>query len=307
MIYITGHRPPDLDSVAGAISFANFKNRSEKTNQYKAIIPAKVNQETSYVLKKFNFKTPALVKNAKGKNLILVDHNEFSQAINGIEKANIVEILDHHKVNFKYDKPIVFEVKPWGSVCSIIAEKYFQNKIKISKEMAGLMLSAILVDTVITKSPTCTPKDIEIIKKLALLAKISDWKKFGMEIFKVRSSVVNLSLREIIKSDFKDFDFKKGKFGIGQVETADLSEIKLLEDKLLLELEKIKKSEKYHTVILFITDIIKGGSEFLVASNEQQKVEKALGAKLKHGSAYLKGVISRKKQVTPKLAKVFDN
>ncbi|NCF75159.1 MAG: manganese-dependent inorganic pyrophosphatase [Xanthomonadaceae bacterium] len=306
MIYITGHKPPDLDSVAGAISFANFKNKSEKTNQYKAIIPSKVNQETAYVLKKFNFKIPVLLKNAKGKNLILVDHNEFSQAIDGIEKANIIEILDHHKVNFKYEKPIVFEVKPWGSVCSIIAEKYFQNRIKISKEMAGLILSAILVDTVITKSPTCTPKDIEIIKKLSSLAKIADWKKFGMEIFKVRSSVVNLSSKEIIKSDFKDFDFKAGKFGIGQVETVDLGEIKPLEGKLLLELEKIKKARNYHTMILFITDIIKGGSEFLVASNEQKKIEKALGAELKQGRVYLKGIISRKKQVTPGLSKIFD-
>lgn len=305
-IYITGHKSPDLDSVAAAISYAYLKNKLENTNIYSPAIAGEVNKETSFALKKFKIKKPKILKNVKGKNIILVDHNESAQASDGIEEAKIIEILDHHKVNFKYSEPITFKILPWGASCSIVAEEYFINNIKLSEEMAGLLLSAILVDTVITKSPTCTNKDKEIIKKLAKISGIKDWKKFGMELFKIRSKVKDLSAQEIIKSDFKDFNFKAGKFGIGQVETVDLNEFKNLEEKILIELEKLKNANKYHSVILFITDIIKEGSQFLIATSDQGRIEKALGKTFKNNRAYINGIISRKKQVAPKFNKIFD-
>lgn len=305
-VYIIGHMPPDLDSVASAISYAVFKNRIEKTDKYQPALAGEINKETEFALKKFVFEKPPVLENAKDQNVILVDHNEFSQSVHGIEQANLLEVLDHHKVDFKYGQPITFMVEPLGATCSIIAHMYFAQNIELSENLAGLMLSAILVDTVIAKLPTCTEKDKKIIEKLAELAGIKDWQALGKELFKVRSSVKALKAVEIIKSDFKNFNFKVGKIGIGQVETIDLGEFSEREEELLVELDKLREKDGYHSVLLLLTDIIKEGSLFLTSSEDQAKLEEALGTKIKRGRVYLDGIISRKKQVVPKFAKAFN-
>ena len=305
-IYIIGHKSPDLDSVAAAVSYADFKNKKENTDAYVSAITEDINQVTKFVLDKFNFQAPEILNDAIGKKIILVDHNEFSQALEGISEAEITEILDHHKLNFQYDQPITVNIKPWGAACSILAQMYFDNNIEIDKNLAGLMLSAILDDTVITKSPTCTDKDKELIEKLARLAGISDWQAYGLEMFKIKSSVKDFTDLEIIKNDFKDFEFKAGKFGIGQVETVDLSEFDAREQDLLEAMGKMQSQENYHSIILFLTDIINEGSRFLVISNNAEKVGEALGQKLENNKTYIPGIMSRKKQVVPLIAKVFD-
>jgi manganese-dependent inorganic pyrophosphatase len=180
------------------------------------------------------------------------------------------------------------------------------KNIELDSNLAGLMLSAILVDTVITKSPTCTEIDKEIIAKLAEIAGVDDWKKMGMEIFKVRGSVSEKSAEEIIKNDFKDFEFKAGKFGIGQIETVDLNDFSEKEEALMAELAKMQAEGGYHSVILFITDIINEGSKFLVATSDVEAMEKALNGKLVDNKIYIPGILSRKKQVVPMLSEVFD-
>ncbi len=305
-IYVIGHKSPDLDSVASAIAYAQFKNTVEQTEKYIPAVAGAINKETQFALEKFGYQTPMLLEKVEGKKLILVDHNEFSQSPAGIENAEIVEVLDHHKVNFSYSQPIRFCVFPWGATCTIIARLFKDKSMVPPKPLAGLMLSAILVDTVITKSPTCTDIDVNTILSLAQVAQIDDWRAFGMELFKIRASVSQLSAAEIIKSDFKDFNFKAGKVGIGQVETVDLIEFKPREAELLKALEKMRVEENYHTVILFITDILKEGSLFLVSTTDKAKVAKALGAQLENGKVYLEGIISRKKQVAPRFLEVFD-
>lgn len=304
--YVIGHMPPDLDSVAAAISYANFKNKQEGTDKYVPAYAESLNKETEYVLDKFGFEAPAKLDTLAGKNVILVDHNESAQAATGIEEAKLVEILDHHKMDFKYSEPIGVLIRPWGSSCSIIYDLYMAAGIEIEKNMAGLMLSAALVDTVISKSPTCTPVDIEIMDSLAELAAINDWKEYGMEVFKVRSSVGDLKAEEIVKSDFKDFPMKAGKIGIGQVETADLTEFKERSAELLEAIKKIKDEGSYHTVALFITDIINEGSLFMVHSDDEAGFEKTFEAKLENNQVYIDGIISRKKQVAPKFSEQFD-
>ena len=328
-IYIIGHKSPDLDSVAAAVSYANLKNiisqkcqdkkrtytakvsqnlkntKSIKNQDIKTVyhpaIAGEINEETKHSLKKFSFNKPKLLKNAANKNIILVDHNEFTQAVNGIEKANIIEVLDHHRVNFQHSEPIIFKSLPWGATCSIIAQEYIDKNISLNKNLASLMLAAILIDTVITKSPTCAEKDKEIINKLSAIAKIKNWQEFGMELFKIRSNVANLSAKNMIKSDFKDFQFNAGKFGVGQVETVDFNEFKSRYNELLTELDKIRQSQNYHSVILMITDIIKEGSTFLVSTSDEKAINKVLNAKLKNNQFYLDKIISRKKQVVPML------
>lgn len=306
MNYVIGHKSPDLDSVAAAISYANLKNKLKKTNAYQAALAEKVNMETAYALKKFQFKTPPVLKSGKNKNLILVDHNETAQAVDGTAEAKIMEVLDHHKINFQYNEPIIFKALPWGASCSIIAEEYFQNNIKLNKNMAGLMLAAILIDTVITKSPTSTEKDKMAIKKLSQISGLKDWQKFGLELFKVRASVKKLSGEAIIKSDFKNYDFKSGKFGFGQVETVNLEEFKTKEEAISAGLKKLRETENYHTVILFITDVFREGSKFFISSAEPEKISKIFGQELKDGKVYARGIMSRKKQVVPMFMDVFD-
>jgi len=305
-IYIIGHKSPDLDSVAAAISYTHFKNILEDTDIYVPAIAGEANKETRYILEKFGFSLPVKVDSLAHKTVILVDHNENSQSASGIEDAKIVEILDHHKLDFKNSEPINVTIKPWGASCTIVTDMYMKNTIAIDKNLASLMLSAILVDTVITKSPTCTEIDKKIISSLAGLAGIDDWEKFAIDIFKVRSDISDLSDLEIIKSDFKDFLLAENKFGIGQVETADINQFESREDDLLKEMEKMLQNDNYHSVVLFLTDIIKIGSKFLVVTKDEPKVEEALGAKLENKKVYIPGIVSRKKQVAPKFSKVFD-
>jgi manganese-dependent inorganic pyrophosphatase len=270
------------------------------------VVAGEINKVTKHVLNKFGFNAPELLINAKDKIIILVDHNESTQMVEGGSEAKIMEILDHHKMNFSYGEPIEILVKIIGSSNSIIYQKYQENNIAIEKKLAGIMLSAILDDTVISKSPTCTAKDIEIINELSQLAGIENWKEYGMEMFKVKGSVSDFSVDEIIKMDFKDFDFKAGKFGIGQVETVDLNEFKDREEDLLKKLDQIREEESYHSVILFITDIMEEGSLFLISTINQAGMEEAFDAKIENGRFYKKDLMSRKKQVSPKLAGVFD-
>ncbi len=305
-IYIIGHKSPDLDSVASAIAYAWLKNTFEKTDKYVPAVAGSLNKETDYILKKYSFDKPELLDSIANKNIILVDHNDPSQSADGVEEAEIIEVLDHHTINFSYKKPIDFRVRPWGSTCTLITQMAMNMGLKIEKEMASLMLSAVLVDTVIGKSPTFTPVDQKIIDYLKEIAQIDDWKAFGMEIFKVRSNVSELSPEEIIMSDFKDFEFKGYKFGIGQVETVDLNDLAEKESEILNKLEEIRKEKDYHTITLFITDIIKEGSLFLVSSQDMDSVEKALGTKITDNKVYIDGIISRKKQVLPMFDKQFN-
>lgn len=305
-VYIIGHKIPDLDSAAAAIALADLKNTLEDTDIYEAALSGRINGETGYILDKLGLSKPEIIEDIAGKKVILVDHNEFAQAVDGIEKAKIVEVVDHHKINFHYPEPTIFLSLPWGSTCSIVADQYFKNGVEMDKKMAVLLLAGILIDTVITKSPTCTETDEELIGKLSQISGIEDWRHFGMELFKVRAAVNHLSPSEIIKGDFKDFNFKAGKIGIGQVETVDLDEFASKEEELIAELKKIQEENNYHSVILFITDILKEGSKFFVATRDQEKIEEALGAKLENNRVYIDGVISRKKQVTPKLIEALD-
>jgi manganese-dependent inorganic pyrophosphatase len=305
-IYVIGHKSPDLDSVAAAISYARYKNNLEGTDAYQPAVAGELNRETEYVLRKFNFEKPEKLSNLKRRNVILVDHNEFIQAQDGIEEANIYEVLDHHKIDFKFTEPIAFLSIPWGSSNSIIAKLFSDKHMAPDPKLAGLMLSAILVDTVITKSPTTTDADRNIIESLSSIAGIGNWREFGMEIFRVRASVSELSAEQIIKSDFKDFNFKAGKFGIGQVETVDLADFASREDELLKNLSKIKEDGGYHTVVLFITDIINEGSKFFISTSDSNGVSRALGKHLENERTYVEGILSRKKQVIPMFTEVFD-
>lgn len=306
MIYVIGHKSPDLDSVVAAIAYARLKNELAGTDIYKPARAGEINKETEYILEKFLFPIPEKPKSLAGEKIILVDHNEETQILEGIEDGEIMEVLDHHKINFSYDKPIEFKALPWGATVTIIAKEYFDKNISLDKNLAGAMLAAVLSDTVITKSPTSTDIDRQIIEKLSEIAEIADWHEFGKENFRINSNADNLSVRELFEYDYKNYDFKAGKFFIGQFFTVDVNDLSSREDELLEEMKKMKEEEGCHSVIFLVTDIVKEGSRLLIVSDELEKTEKAFGAKTEAGKVWLDGIISRKKQVVPSLTEAFD-
>ncbi len=304
-IYVIGHKNPDTDSVCSAIAYAYYLRKKGK----KAIAAraGEINLETKYVLNHFGIDTPEILADAAGKEMILLDHNEKSQSINNIELAKIIEVIDHHKIDFEIAEPIYFSTEPVGATATLVARKILNDKkVKMTKKIAGILLSAVLSDTVVFRSPTTTKEDINIAKKLAKIAKIKNLEKFGIEIKKQKATLKGLDAKTIIYSDFKDFDFAGKKIGIGQVELCDLKEAGERKKELVEKMKEIAENEKYNLILLMLTDIIKKGSEIL-AWGEINYAEKAFGEKVENDSFYLKDVMSRKKEVVPPLTKIFSD
>lgn len=239
------------------------------------------------------------------KKLILVDHNEKSQAVPGLEQAQVLEVIDHHRLgDVQTGEPIYFRCEPVGCTSTIIAGLYEENEVEITPVMAGLMASAILSDTVLFKSPTCTPRDRRMAEKLGAIAGI-DLMEFGTEMFTAGSSLEGRSAEEIIYQDFKEFHFGEMVFAISQVETMDAIGAAQRQNQLLEEMETIREQKGLNMVLLMLTDIIKESTALLVAGKEVDIVEKVFRVRVEHGVAKLPGVISRKKQVVPPLSAYF--
>jgi len=293
MNYIVGHKNPDTDSVISAIAYANFKGEG-----YIPAVLGELNNETKFVLNKFGVKAPILLESVSdGDRVILVDHNEGSQTLDGVNDYQIIEILDHHKVNISFSNPINITTKPYGSTASLITEKFLESKKPISKEVAGLLLSAILSDTVIFKSPTTTDKDKEFVAVLLEIAGVSDVVEYGMELFKKKAEISSKTASEIINGDFKEFDFNGKKVGIGQIELIDANDINPKKEEIINEMEKINNNG-YFAVLFIVTDIMKEGSYFFAVGNKES-IFKAF--EITEENNYKQGVLSRKKQVVPVL------
>jgi manganese-dependent inorganic pyrophosphatase len=215
-------------------------------------------------------------------------------------------IVDHHKLgDITTSTPLECWIRPVGCSNTIIKEMYEYHNIEIPKDIAGMMLCAILSDTVIFKSPTCTKMDTKACKELAEIAGIEDYKALGMEMFIVKSAVTGATPRELTTRDYKEFAMGSEKVGVGQLEVVDLSVFDSIKDDLFDDLKKLKDEGSLHTAILLLTDIMREGSQILVVSDDESKVEKAFDVKLENSQAWLDGVLSRKKQIIPFLQPLF--
>ncbi len=305
-IYVIGHKSPDTDSVTSAITYANLKNALGM----KEAVPAAagdINAETKFLLDYFKVPYPEKLTDATDKKVILVDHNEMAQAVDNLNPENIVEIVDHHKIGgIATGKPIFFLNEPVGATGGIIANLYEMNNVPISKEMAALMMSAILSDTVLFKSPTCTDRDKAAVEKLSKIAGV-DPMNFGMELLKAKSDISSKSAKDILLGDFKKFDFSGIKSGVGQIEVMDLKDLEPKRAAILDEMNKMKEAEGLDMIVLMLTDVIKEASDLLFVGNAQAAAgfEKAFGGKIQNNSIYKEKVLSRKKQVIPPLESAF--
>ncbi|MDB1968428.1 putative manganese-dependent inorganic diphosphatase [Clostridium tertium] len=239
-----------------------------------------------------------LISNYK-KKIIQVDHNERSQSVDGLEEAEILEIIDHHRVaDIQTSGPLYFRSEPIGSTSTIVGKCFFENGIRPSKQAAGLLSGAIISDTLLFRSPTCTPQDKNICLKLAEIAGINV-EEFAKEMFKAGTSLKGKTVEQIFNQDFKPFGIEDTRVGIAQVNTMDIEGFMPLKDEMLAYMNTKAKEANLDMVLLLLTDILNEGSQILVAGDRPEIVEKAFNVKLEDSTAFLDGVLSRKKQVVP--------
>lgn len=300
-LFVFGHKSPDTDSVCSAISLAYLKNKLGV--DAKAYALEEPRKEAKFVLDYFKVELPEVLDptKIKGQDVVLVDHNEIAQTADGIEEANIVEIVDHHKIgNLSTDVPISVRIMPVGCTCTIVYNLFKENNVDVPYEIAGLLISAILSDTLIFRSPTTTDLDKQAVYELAKIAKV-DYESYGMEMFKAGTSLDGFSIEEIVNMDFKEFNMSGKRVGIGQVMTLDIDSILSKEADFLAYIN----ATEFDMVVLAITDIIKEGS-YLIYKGEDKVISEAFNVNATQG-VFAEGLVSRKKQLVPKLTDAVKN
>ena len=309
-IYVIGHLSPDLDAIASAALYAEFLTKS-KRYEGATIVPTRAgepNKETSAMFDRFGVEMPVALDDVsieENDGFILVDHNEESQRHAKIVSDQILEIIDHHKINISFTTPIRLDVKPLGSTSSLVYEHFDMYGIKPSDNSAGLLLAAILSDTQGLKSSTTTGYDSEIAHKLAEKLKL-DLDKLSFDIFKAKSDITGMTTEEIVTRDYKVFEFGDTKVFINQIETVEPDKILELEPQIVDELRNLKSRLGVGQAYNVVTDILKINSH-IIYSNEEEKaiVEKAFTAQGSEFSADIGPKMSRKKDIAPALEQII--
>ena len=302
-VYVIGHKSPDTDSVTSAIAYAELMKA--KGEDYVAAVAGTLNPESEMVLKQFGFATPEILTDATGKKIALVDHSDLAQAPDNLSAGEVVAIVDHHKVgDVTTNQPIFFCAMPVGCTGTVLKVLYDLEGVKVAPKVAGLMLSAILSDTVNFKSPTCTPADKKAVAELAAIAGVTDTDGLFMEMLKAKSAVTGVPPMELLHRDYNDFDMNGKKVGVGQLELPTLDLVADMREALYGAMKEQKGSER-HSVLLMLTDVIKEGTDLMVLSDDPALIEGAFGGKLAGNSMWIDGMMSRKKQTVPNLQKAF--
>lgn len=297
-IYVVGHKNPDNDSIMAAYTYAHLRDLCDPDNEY---IPARLGPlpaESEIIFSEYGIEdVPVLIDSVKdGDKVYLVDHNELGQAVDGIEGAEVIGVVDHHRIaDLQTASPIEFLNMPIGSTTSIITKLYEIEGIEIDPAVAACLVSAILTDTVIMKSPTCTPLDVEHVDKLCKIIGVEPV-EFGMKIFKSRGGDDSVAVEDICNRDSKEFNFGGKKVWVAQYETVDLEGMKDRIPEITTQVEKIQKDGGYDAALMLLTDIIVEGSEF-IAAGDVAFIEGAFNISFADGSVWMPGVLSRKKQV----------
>ncbi len=303
-MYVFGHKNPDSDTVCGAIALADLQ--SKLGVEAVAVTQGKINPESAFILERFGVAVPEVKTSFAGEKVMLVDHSDLAQSPEDLKDAEILGIVDHHKLgDVTTPNPLECWIWPVGCSCTVLKGMYDYYGVEIPKNIAGLMLCAILSDTVIFKSATCTDKDKKAAEELAKIAGENDLQALGMKMFEVKSAIKGTPMRELVERDYKDFNMNGNKVGIGQLELVDLALVADIKDDLAKDIQALKDEGNRHSVFLMLTDIMKEGTEMLIVSDDESVVEKAFGVKPEGCKVWLDGVMSRKKQVVPNFEKAF--
>jgi len=303
-VYVVGHKNPDTDSVTAAIAYAELMKA-----QGEDAIPCmqgEMTPETVTVLERFGVAAPEIMTDATGKQIALVDHSDLNQAPDNLSADSVVAIVDHHKIgDVTTNQPIFCCVQPVGCTGTVLKELYDNAGVAVDAKVAGLMLAAILSDTVNFKSPTCTDADKKAVAELKEIAGVTDTEELFMAMLKAKSSVDGVPARELLNRDYKDFDMNGNKVGCGQLELAALDQVAAIRDDLLGAMKEQKAEGGHHTILLMLTDVMKEGTDLVVLSDDASVTEGAFDSKLDGTSMWIDGMMSRKKQVVPSMQKAF--
>lgn len=303
---VFGHKNPDTDAIVAAKAYSYLQNQLGKGTE--AVALGEPNEETKFVLAYFDEPAPRVVDNARPEveAVMLVDHNEEQQSIADIKEVTVTNVVDHHRIaNFATAAPLYYHAEPVGCTSTIIYGEFLAHGIEIPAKLAGLMLSAIISDTLLFKSPTTTAKDEVAAQALAKLAGV-DLESYGLEMLKAGTNLASKTEEELITADAKSFDMGGKTVRVDQVNTVDLAEVFAREEALRQAITAQSKAEGYDLFLLMVTNILDSNTRLLVIGEPQEMVEKAFDKKLVDGKMDLPGVVSRKKQIVPQLEAAFN-
>ncbi len=300
-VLVFGHKSPDTDSICSTLAMANLQTKLRGEE----VIPCRLgelNEETKYALKYFEVEAPKFIEKVEeGQNVILVDHNEFSQSVSGIENAKIIAVVDHHRINnFQTSEPLFYYAQPVGCTATILLELFKANNIEIEPKIAGLMLSAIISDTLLLKSPTTTDKDKKAVEELAKIANV-DISKYGLDMLKAGTDLDKYTEDELIRLDAKCIEKEEIKYVIAQVNTVSIPDVLKRKAKIEEEMNKEILAKGLSLFVFVITDIVNSNSEAIVLGDRTELISKSY--EIDDDIAVMPGVVSRKKQILPLIEK----
>lgn len=304
-VLIFGHKNPDTDTICSAIAYAELKK--ELGVEAEPVRLGAINGETQYALDAFKVAAPRLVEKVaeETQEVILVDHNERQQSADDIEQVRVLEVIDHHRIaNFETADPLYYRAEPVGCTATILNKLYKENGVQIKKEVAGLMLSAIISDSLLFKSPTCTEQDVAAAKELAEIAGVNA-EEYGLEMLKAGADLSKKTIAELISLDAKEFSMGTSKVEIAQVNAVDTNDVMAKQAELEAAMQGAINEKGLDLFLLVVTDILTNDSVALAIGDKAAAVEKAFHVTLVNNTAVLKGVVSRKKQVVPALTEAL--
>ncbi|MFP3917288.1 manganese-dependent inorganic pyrophosphatase [Lysinibacillus telephonicus] len=304
-VLVFGHKNPDTDTITSALVYAYLKQQLGVDAE--AVRLGEVNNETKYALEKFGFEAPRLIENVanEASEVILVDHNERQQSADGIEEVKVTEVIDHHRIaNFETSDPLYYRAEPVGCTATILNKIFKENNVEIPSNIAGLMLSAIVSDTLLFKSPTCTEQDVQAGKELAEKAGV-DVNEYGLAMLKAGADLSDKSLEDLLSLDAKEFTFGEVKSIVAQVNAVDINDVLNRKDELVSLLNKNIEENGLQLFFFVVTDILNNDSTAVVVGSAAEAAAKAFGKQLDNDLVDLPGVVSRKKQIVPVLTEAL--
>ncbi|HGT9697989.1 TPA: manganese-dependent inorganic pyrophosphatase [Streptococcus pyogenes] len=306
-ILVFGHQNPDTDAIASSYAFDYLSQKAFGLDT-EVVALGTPNEETAFALDYFGVEAPRVVESAKAQGseqVILTDHNEFQQSIADIREVEVYGVVDHHRVaNFETANPLYMRVEPVGSASSIVYRMFKENGIEVPKAIAGMLLSGLISDTLLLKSPTTHVSDHLVAEELAELAEVN-LEEYGMALLKAGTNLASKSEVELIGIDAKTFELNGNAVRVAQVNTVDIAEVLERQEAIEAAIKDAMAAEGYSDFVLMITDIVNSNSEILAIGANMDKVEAAFNFTLDNNHAFLAGAVSRKKQVVPQLTESF--